>query len=175
MFAKLGFVLLFVIFGGLTFLMGVFATDDSRGQLPGLEQMLQTGKAPGTAPGAALPAASKAPEATSAGKPASAKPRPMEDLLIPANAQGKVRYTVQLGMFPDQAAAVALAAQVEDLHMPGIKTSTQSVRDRAGQTWWIATAGDQDAPEALESARLWLSETLALASARVIQLPPAAP
>jgi hypothetical protein len=172
MIAKLGFVLLFVIFGVLTLMMGVFATDDARGRLPGIEQIVQGGDASTTArqmrpsPQGAAANQSRLPEATS-----SAKAVAQDKLPIPAGAPGKVRYTVQLGMFADQAAADALVAQIEAMHLPGIKANTVAVRDRAGRSWWIAAAGDQDAPEALESARFWLSEKLSLSAARVIQLP----
>lgn len=165
MIAKLGFVLLFITFGVLAFLTGVFAPDDARGNLPGLEQMLQSSTETGVSAPAVLPA--PAPEA----RPGD-KAQPLENLLLPASP-GKARYTLQLGIFPDQAEADALTARVEALHMPGIKATSLAVRDRAGQAWWIAAAGDQDAPEALESARLWLSERLALNATRTILLPAA--
>lgn len=167
MIAKLGFVLLFVAFGVLAFLMGVFAPDDARGRLPGLEQMLQSSAATGASAPDILPA--RAP-ATRAGD--QAKPLPLENPRLPATP-GKARYTLQLGIFPDQAAADALARQVEALQMPGIKAKTVAVRDRSGQPWWIAAAGDQDTPDALESARVWLSERLALNTARAILMPAA--
>jgi len=165
MIAKLGFVLLFVAFGVLAFLMGMFAPDDARGRLPGLEQMLQSSAETGASAPAVLPA-----RATVVGIKVGDKALPLENLLLPTSP-GKARYTLQLGIFPDQVEADALTAQVEALHMPGIKAKTLAVRDRAGQAWWIAAAGDQDAPEALESARLWLSERLALNTTRAIQLP----
>lgn len=167
MIAKLGFVLLFIAFGVLAFLMGVFAPDDARGNLPGLEKMLQSSTETSVSAPAALPPRARAPEA----RPGD-KAQPLENLLLPASP-GKARYTLQLGIFPDQAEADALTARVEALHMPGIKAKTLAVRDRAGQAWWIAAAGDQDAPEALESARLWLSERLALNATRTILLPAA--
>lgn len=157
MIAKLGFVLLFVAFGVLTIMMGVFAPDDARGSLPGLEQMLQSSTETGVS-AAGVPAGDKA------------KPQPLENPLLPATPN-KTRYTLQLGIFSDQAEADALTAQVEALHLPGIKAKTLAVQDRAGQAWWIAAAGDQDAPESLESARVWLSERLALNATRAIQLP----
>ncbi len=165
MIAKLGFVLMFVAFGVLAFLMGMFAPDDARGRLPGLEQMLQSSAETGASAPAVLPA-----RATVVGIKVGDKALPLENLLLPTSP-GKARYTLQLGIFPDQVEADALTAQVEALHMPGIKAKTLAVRDRAGQAWWIAAAGDQDEPEALESARLWLSERLALNTTRAIQLP----
>jgi len=167
MIAKLGFVLLFVAFGVLAFLMGVFAPDDARGRLPGLEEMLQSSAETGASTPAGLPAHTAA-----AGVKAGNKAPPLENRLLPATSN-KARYTLQLGIFPDQAEADALTAQVEALHLPGIKAQTLAVRDRAGQAWWIAAAGDQDAPESLESARVWLSEQLALNATRAIQLPAA--
>ncbi|MDD5390204.1 MAG: SPOR domain-containing protein [Gallionellaceae bacterium] len=165
MIAKLGFVLLFIAFGVLAFLMGVFAPDDARGKLPGLEQMLQGSAETGVSAPAGLAARALAPVT----RPGD-KAQPLENLLLPTTPS-KARYTLQLGIFPNQSEADALTAQVEALHMPGIKAKTLAVRDRAGQSWWIAAAGDQDEPEALESARVWLSERLALNTTRAIQLP----
>jgi len=170
MIAKLGFILLFVIFGVLAFLMGVFAPSDARGWLPGIEQTLQGNAATRTPTSAGVPARASAVAVQPAAK---AKPLPLENLLIPATST-KARYTLQLGIFPDQAEADALTAQVEALHLPGVKATTLAVQDRGGQAWWITAAGDQDAPEALESARIWLSERLALNATRAI-LQPAAP
>ncbi len=170
MIAKLGFVLLFVIFGVLTLFMGVFTTDDARGRLPGIEQIVQNGAVPARPSGGdSRPTAAKSPVTT---PESTDKSQPMDNPLIATGASGKVRYTVQLGIFPEQADADILTSQVEAMHLPGIKAKSLRVRDRAGQVWWIAAAGDQDAPVALESLRAWLSDRLALNAARIIPLPP---
>ncbi len=165
MIAKFGFVLLFAVFGALVFMMGVYLPNEARGRLPGGERM-QSDKAAGAG---STPA--PAPAAAKAG--GEDKTAPLETLQLPATASKTARYTLQLSLFTSQADADALVAQVEALHLPGIKAKTLAVRDRAGQAWWIATAGDQDAPDALESTRVWLGERFALHAMRAIQLPAA--
>jgi hypothetical protein len=170
MIAKIGFVLLLIVFGVLTFLMWVFMPGDARGRLPGIEEVLRSGAKPGTPAPTGKQGQAPTPPAPAA---TAGKAPPLESLLIPPGAPGKARYTLQLGIFPDQAEADVLTIQVDALHLPGLKTRILPVRDRAGQPWWIAAAGDQDAPKALESARVAIGERLALNAIHAIQLPAA--
>lgn len=153
MVAKIGFVLLFVVFGVLAMVMLFFSPGDARGRLPGIEESLQRGEP------AAVPTREPA-----AGEPTRQSPPP-------AAVTARGRYTLQLGLFPERADAEALAAQVEALQLPRIKARALAVRDAAGQTSWITVAGDQDRPEALESARAWLGEHFSISDTRVIAMP----
>jgi hypothetical protein len=146
-------VLLFVVLGVLAMAMLFFPPGDSRGRLPGLEESLQRGEA--------TPGPAREPAATQ--PPLQAPP--------PTVATARGRYTLQLGLFASRADAEALAAQVEALQLPKITARTLAVRNAAGQASWITVAGDQDRPEALESARAWLGEHFSLGDPRVIAMP----
>lgn len=150
MVAKIGFVLLFVVLGVLVMAMFFFLPGDARGRLPGIEETLQRG------------------EATPARLPAAAQP-PRQG--APTSPPARGRYTLQLALFPERADAEALAAQVEALQLPRIKARALAVRNAAGQASWITVAGDQDRPEALESARAWLGEHFSLRDTRIIAMP----
>lgn len=156
MVAKIGFVLLFVVLGVLVMAMFFFLPDDARGRLPGLEESLQRGEA--------IPAPAREPAATQ-------PPRQETPTSPPATVPARGRYTLQLAVFPERADAEALAAQVEALQLPRIKARALAVRNAAGQASWITVAGDQDRPEALESARAWLGEHFSLRDTRVIAMP----
>lgn len=172
MLAKFGFVLLFLVFGLLMFLLGASLSEEARLRFPQLEK-LRPAKPP--VPPMVVPAAPGKPP-SQAGKagadPKAPPPQPLETLLIPAPAPKAGRYALQAGIFPDPAQADALVARIAALHLPGVKARTLAMRDREGRDWWVAAAGERDAPESLEDIRAWLGDRIALADARAILLPP---
>ncbi|MBL8473638.1 MAG: hypothetical protein KF778_07800 [Rhodocyclaceae bacterium] len=179
MIARLAFVLLIVLTGGFAWLAGRAAPPGLGLTLPAaLEARLPVvlagvlrGKseaAPAAAPPAA--AAAKAPAGADAAG-AATEPPPLESLMIPSPSPAQAKYALRLGIFPDQAAAEQVAAQVAALHLPGLATRSLRLRDRDGREWWLAAAGEAAAPADLDAGRAWLEERLPFASMRVILLP----
>jgi hypothetical protein len=172
MIAKLGFVLLFIAFGALMFLLGMNLPDSLRKQIPLLDKLVPTAAVPGKAnsPAAAPPAAA----AEAAGKPKEAPP-PLSSFLLPTETPKEGRYALQVGLFPSQAEADALAARIDALHLPKVKAASFAVRDRAGHDWWLASAGERGSPDDLAIVQTWLQQRLGLAEMPVILLPAAKP
>ncbi|MBL8484829.1 MAG: hypothetical protein JNJ60_21720 [Rhodocyclaceae bacterium] len=179
MIARLAFVLLIVLSAGFAWLAGRAAPPGLGLTLPAaLETRLPAALAgllrgpAAVAPAAAPPAApaAKAPAGADAAGAAPEAP-PLEALMIPSPPPAQGKYALRLGIFPDQAAAEQVAAQVAALHLPGLATRSLRLRDRDGREWWLAAAGEAAAPADLDAGRAWLEERLPFAAMRVILLP----
>jgi hypothetical protein len=168
MIAKLGFIVLFLVFAALVFLIGATLPGDLRARLPLLQRLMPA------APAAASTTSASPPKALAPAAKQDAPP-PLESLLLPARLPEHGRYAVQAGIFPSQGEAEALAARIDGLHLPQVKTTLLAARDRAGQDWWIAAAGERDRPEDLETLRDWLDDRLSLPGTRALLLPAAKP
>lgn len=169
MIAKFGFVLLFLAFGVLMFLLGMNLPASLKQHIPLIEQ-----PAPAVA-GPAKPATAGKPATPAAATPAKDAPPPLANFMLPTELPKDGRYALQAGLFTTQAEADALAARINALHLPKIQATSFAVRDRAGQDWWLASAGERSSPDDLAVVQNWLQQRLGLIPMPVILLPAAKP
>lgn len=161
--AKLGFILIVLLFGALTFAAGLLAPETLRQTAASALARLK----------ATPPSEEKAP-----GKPAETKSQPVEEkppipyesLLIPTPLPADGKYALQLALLTDAAAAGDLAKRAAQFNFPARELT---VVDGNGTKWIAVLAGAYASPDEARSARGALSQRLALTRPLpVVRLPP---
>jgi cell division septation protein DedD len=166
MFAKLGLILLILLFGLLAFAGGMMAPDAWRAPL---QEIAAHGR------NEAAPSAPRLPAAAASAAPARAATAVSTNALLvtsdvaePAPAAGQPAYALQLGQFVTASDAQALERQAQALGLPLTRIAAA---DPDHTTWTILAAGRFPSPAAAQDAAARVQATLKLPSTPVIRLP----
>lgn len=171
MFAKLGLILLILLFGALAFAGGMMAPDQWRAPMQEIaarwrdRPALATAHVPAPAASAAMPATAASTVSTSALLVTS-------DVAAAAPAAGQPAYALQLGQFVDAGDADALERQAQGLGLPLQRIAAV---DPAHATWTVLAAGRFPSPAAAQDEMPRVQAVLKLASTPVIRLPASKP
>jgi hypothetical protein len=167
MFAKLGLILLILLFGALAFAGGMMAPDHWRAPMLKLvtswraHDAISTTRVPAPAASAAVPAPSTSAVSTNALLVTS-------DVAALAPAAGQPAYALQLGQFVIAGDAAALERQAQALDLP---LSRITAVDPDHTTWTVLAAGRFPSPAAAQDAAARVQAALKLTSTPVIRLP----
>jgi cell division septation protein DedD len=167
MFAKLGLILLSLLFGAIAFAGGMMAPDHWRA--PMLEfaaswrshAVAPSSDAPVSATTVTAPAPSASAISTHALLVAS-------DVVTPSPAAGQPAYALQLGQFVVAGDADALERKAQALGLP---LSRIAAVDPDHTSWTVLAAGRFLSPAAAQDAAAHVQAVLKLASTPVIRLP----
>ncbi|GAA0706642.1 SPOR domain-containing protein [Dyella marensis] len=171
MFAKLGLILLILLFGALAFAGGMMAPDDWRAPMQAFaarwrdRPVLAAPHLPAAAASAAAPAAAASVVSTNALLVTS-------DVTAAAPAPGQPAYALQLGQFVDAGDADALERSAQGLGLP-LRRIAAVDPDHAA--WTVLAAGRFPSPAAAQDAAPRVQAVLKLASTPVIRLPESKP
>ncbi|HEY4146726.1 SPOR domain-containing protein [Pinirhizobacter sp.] len=167
MFAKLGLILLIVLFGALAFAGGMAAPDHWRAPMLELAASWHAHAAPPTVLVPASPATAATP-APSASAVSTASLLVASDVAAPLPAPGQPAYALQLGQFVVAGDADALERQSQGLGLPLRRISAV---DPDHTSWIVLAAGRFPSPAAAQDAAARVQAVLKLASTPVIRLP----
>ena len=167
MFAKLGLILLILLFGALAFAGGMMAPDAWRSPLQTFAARWHADAEPFASPMTA-PAASSTAPAHAATAVSTAALLVTSDVASPAPAAGQPAYALQLGQFVTAADAAALEQQAQALGLPLTRIDAT---DPDRSAWTIVAAGRFPSPAAAQDAAARVQATLRLTSTPVIRLP----
>ncbi|MDE2154538.1 MAG: SPOR domain-containing protein [Xanthomonadaceae bacterium] len=187
MFAKLGFLLLIVLFGAFAFIGGAMTPDAWRQSIAGLGGRLSerlhalpsTASLPADAAHAAKAAAagSAAPvEGTATPAVDSTSPVPLDALLVMAKvdplapARGQPAYALQLGQFVTSTEATAAERRFRAAGLDLPMTRLAAV-DAENEPWTVLAIGRFASPAAARQAAPRVQDALHVPSPPVIQLP----
>lgn len=171
MFAKLGLILLILLFGALAFAGGMMAPDDWRAPMQELAARWRDrpvsvhAQLPATAASAAAPATAASTVSTNALLVTS-------DVAMPTPAAGQPAYALQLGQFVEAGDADALERAAQALGLPLLRINAV---DANHATWTVLAAGRFPSPAAAQDAAVRVQAVLKLASTPVIRLPESKP
>ena len=168
MIAKLGFILIVLLFGALMFVAGTLAPKAVREPIVNAAgQLMARLPTSGDAKSASRDAPSEA--GTSAGKEDD-KPLPYETLLLRRPLPDKAQFALQVGVFAEAAGADPLLGRLRKL---GYRSKAIPVVDQNGALWVVLAAGQFASPDDARAARGPLSRGLGLnQSLTLILLPP---
>lgn len=165
MFAKLGLILLILLFGVLAFAGGMMAPDAWRAPLQDVAARWRDADAD-TPQVSAMPApVAPARAATTVSTHALLV---TSDVAEPAPAAGQPAYALQLGQFVAASDAQALEQQAQGLGLPLTRIAAT---DPDRTAWTILAAGRFPSPAAAQDAAARVQATLKLPSTPVIRLP----
>lgn len=167
MFAKLGLILLILVFGLLAFAGGMMAPDAWRAPLQEVAVRMRDA-APAIAAQTPAPAASAAAPAHAGTTVSTTALLVTSDVAQAAPAAGQPAYALQLGQFVTADDAGLLEQQAQALGLPLTRIAA-SDPDRTA--WTILAAGRFPSPAAAQDAAARVQATLKLASTPVIRLP----
>jgi len=171
MFAKLGLILLILLFGALAFAGGMMAPDDWRAPMQSFAARWRDRPAPAL-PHVPAAAASAAAPATAASTVATSALLVTSDVVAPAPAAGQPAYALQLGQFVEADDADALERAAQGLGLPLLRIAAVDTNHAA---WTVLAAGRFPSPAAAQDAAARVQATLKLASTPVIRLPQSKP
>ncbi len=179
MFAKLGFLIIVLLFGGLMFTAGILSPNTLRDSITTKISAISSAiglkiKTPESGSNAKVVSGSSVPATTvetpKPNKDTAADALPYDVLLLPVSAVDGARYAVEAGIFENVASGGALIKQLGELGYP---VKTINVVDREKTPWVIVAAGSYASSDDARSARSNLSRQLGTAQKmNVIQLPP---
>ncbi|MGO4702986.1 SPOR domain-containing protein [Dyella sp. 2RAB6] len=174
MFAKLGLILLILLFGALAFAGGMMAPDDWRAPMQAFAARWRDPPAPAVphVPAAAATAASATTPATAASVVSTNALLVTSDVTAAAPAPGQPAYALQLGQFVDAGDADALERAAQGLGLPLLRIAAVDPNRAA---WTVLAAGRFPSPAAAQDAAARVQAVLKLASTPVIKLPEAKP
>lgn len=167
MFAKLGLILLILLFGALAFAGGMMAPDAWRAPLQAFSAHWRDDAAAVASYMPASAATSTAPAHAASAVSTSAL-LVTSDVAAAAPAAGQPAYALQLGQFVTAADAASLERQAQGLGLPLMRIDAT---DPDRTAWTILAAGRFPSPAAAQDAAARVQATLKLASTPVIRLP----
>ena len=167
MFAKLGLILLILVFGLLAFAGGMMAPDAWRAPLQEIAARWHDAApaAPSQVPAHAASSAVPAHAATAVSTSALLV---TSDVAQASPAAGQPAYALQLGQFVTASDAESLEQQAQGLGLPLMRIAAT---DPDRTAWTILAAGRFPSPAAAQDAAARVQATLKLASTPVIRLP----
>lgn len=142
--AKTGFILIVVIFGGIMFMAGVMAPDAVRRPLLSVFSVTKSSNPPRAATPAPPVASASAPPTT------DSDDLPYDALLLPAPLPSQGVYALQLGSYVEAASADAWIARARDQGYPVRKLK---VTDQNGARWIVVAVGRYASPDDARTAR----------------------
>ncbi|MFC4761716.1 SPOR domain-containing protein [Dyella koreensis] len=167
MFAKLGLILLILLFGAFAFAGGMMAPDHWRAPMLALAASWRPPAAVSAihVPAPATSIVTPAPAATAVSTNALLV---TSDVAAPAPAAGQPAYALQLGQFIVAGDADVLERQAQSLGLP---LSRIAAVDPDHASWTVLAAGRFPSPAAAQDATARVQAVLKLASTPVIRLP----
>ena len=170
MLAKIGFILIVLVFGALMFVAGTLAPESVRGSVASsAQELIDRLPLGGKASASSAAATAAAGEETPAAEEQQALIH-YETLLLPTPLPEKGQYALQVGLFADLASTSVLADRLQAL---GYATQAIAVVDQNGQPWVVLAAGTFPSPDAARDARAPVARGLGLARPlTLILLPP---
>lgn len=166
MIAKLGFLIVVLLFGALMFVAGTLAPENLRSPVAAFGRHVAAKLTAAAGDAKAAPASASA----EAGK--EPPPIPSESLQLPVPLPAQGQYALQAGQFAVPEPAAALAKR---LQAAGVPFQVLPVVDRAGQRWSLVAAGQYGSVDEARTARLRLADDLGISGALPVILLPAAP
>lgn len=175
MIAKLGFVLIVLLFGVLMFAAGMLAPDRLRLSVQsGAEQLLKPdAAATSTTANAEDPDTTAQTEQTEDTSAAEPEPLPYETLLVPSPLPDPAQFALQIGLYTDSTSTDTLNRRITALGYP---TQIIPVIDGKGLHWLLLAAGEYASADEARAARGPLSRDLGNSQPlTLILLPPPPP
>ncbi|MEV8519139.1 SPOR domain-containing protein [Dyella marensis] len=171
MFAKLGLILLILLFGALAFAGGMMAPDGWRAPMQEIAARWRDRPAI-VLPHVPAPSASTAAPAAAASAVSTHALLVTSDVAAAAPAAGQPAYALQLGQFIDAGDADALERQAQGLGLP---LQRIAAIDPDHAAWTVLAAGRFPSPAAAQNEMPRVQAVLKLASTPVIRLPAGKP
>ena len=175
MFAKLGLLVLIVVFGACTFVAGTMAPDTIRQPLATLGDRL-SGKETAT-PVAAVKSPAPVTSPSPAATPRKSAPVRLDSLLVtaavdePAPDKGKPAYALQIGQFATDEDADAAVQRVEKAGL-GMPLAHVATLDAENEPWSVVAIGQFASASAAVRAAPRVQSVLDIRETPVIKLPP---
>jgi cell division protein FtsN len=191
MFAKLGLLVLIIVFGACMFVAGTMAPDSMRqplatlgDRLSGTETATPVAAVKSPAPVAsrsvaAMPLAVGSPAPEPSGTPKKGAPVRLDSLLVtaavdePAPDKGKPAYALQIGQFATDEDADAAVQRVEKAGL-GMPLAHVATLDAENEPWTVVAIGQFASTSAAVRAAPRVQSVLGIRETPVIKLPPPA-